>query len=221
VEIARLLRARGRTFPQFYGPRFPIAAILIWLEGTWCKQMSRLEINFSYLQSLIWTAIFVALMRTEATFTNFVPTDRLMKGGAIDMMLYMALFGVFTFVWAFVILTLPQYFQAEIVGASQRILGDQAWLGVWLALPVTAMLSWYCNDYLNPAIDCLGWVRGTMNHTNKVSRYGVTSRACWSRRRSPCSALHISWPISVAIPGNPSFSGQLRYRWWWARSGVI
>jgi hypothetical protein len=119
--------------------------------------MSRLAINFSYLQSLIWTALFLALIRSEAEITRMlfrVHVNPHQTGSLIALMkVVVPAYGIFTFVATFFILTLPQYLQAEIVGASHRAFGDRPWFAALLAWPVTAVLTWYCYryvyDYLN------------------------------------------------------------------------
>ena len=144
--------------------------------------MSRLAIYFSYLQSLIWTALFMALTKSEASIISAFFTDlryvrtRRTWESVIELLAVLApLTGIVAFVGTFLVLTIPQWFQAEIVAACQYKFGHRARFAALLGLPMTALLTWYCYDYLTPSnVSFGGNLFEPYEHGLSVSRYIMT-----------------------------------------------
>src|SRR4051794_29254573 len=129
--------------------------------------MNRSAVNFSYLQGLLWTALFMAFIKGETNIVSLLFIDFVhgnpyrTQESVIEMMKVDApLFGIIGFVGTLVVLTLPQFFQAEIAGAAKQAFGDRARFAVLLTLPATAVLTWYCYDYLTPSNFGYGWNLG-------------------------------------------------------------
>jgi hypothetical protein len=123
--------------------------------------MSKGAIHVSYLQSLIWVALFMALSGSEANivellFIDFVHGNphRTRENAIFMMKAYTPELGVITMIGTFLVFTLPQCFQAEVVSALDQKFGDRARSWALLALPLTAVLTRYCYDYLTPSNLC-------------------------------------------------------------------
>src|ERR1700753_2910611 len=141
--------------------------------------MTRITTTSSYLQSLLWTALFMALMNGETNMVELLFVDFIRgnphrtQANAIFMMtVYTPTFGVIAFVGTIVVFALSQFFQAELVGAFERAVGDRARFTPLVALPATAILTWYCYDYLTPSnLCCAGNCMEPYEHGISVSRY--------------------------------------------------
>jgi hypothetical protein len=80
--------------------------------------------------------------------------------------------GIVAFVGTFLVLTIAQWFQAEIVAACQYKFGHRAQFAALLGLPMTALLTWYCYDYLTPSnVSFGGNLFEPYEHGLSVSRY--------------------------------------------------
>ena len=101
--------------------------------------MNSRAIVVSYMQCLLWIALLTALMSAERNivellFTDFVHGNRhRTQDNAISMMkAFTPWAGVIAFIETFLVFTLPQVFQAEVVGALDQICGDRARFAVCL-----------------------------------------------------------------------------------------
>jgi hypothetical protein len=142
--------------------------------------MSRSKIQISYTLSLLWLAFLIALLHAEThivelLFIDFVHDNpHRTQENAISMMkTNTPVFAVIALIWTFLVFTLPQFLQAELVGGFEAIFGDRARFAPLLALPVTAVLTWYCYDYLPPSNLCLsfGSCAEAYEHGLSTSRY--------------------------------------------------
>ncbi|HEY0910501.1 MAG TPA: hypothetical protein VGD75_09760 [Bradyrhizobium sp.] len=95
--------------------------------------MSKLTIHVSHLQSLLWLAVFVALMNAETHLVELLLIDfvhvnphRTQESVLVMMKVDTPLIGFVAFVGTFLVFTLPQFFQAELVAALERPFGDRA-----------------------------------------------------------------------------------------------
>jgi hypothetical protein len=103
----------------------------------------------------------------------------------------------------------PQFFQARLVGVLKRKFGGHARFAVLLALPVTAVLTWYCYDYLTPTI-ADGYKHGislvrylrSMGYQAPVTLFGCLYFDTSVRGRA-------RWPIVVAAAGVASLVGAI------------
>jgi len=133
----------------------------------------------SYMQSLLWIALFTALVSAERNIVELLFTDFVhgnphrTQDNAISMMKgFTPVAGIIAFIGTFLVFTLPQFFQAEAVAALDQIFGDRARFAVWPALPLTAVLTWYCSDYLTPSNVCFaGNCTEAYEHGLSISRY--------------------------------------------------
>jgi hypothetical protein len=158
--------------------------------------MSKIAIHVSYLQSLLWLALFLALMRAETNIVELLLIDfvhgnphRTQENAIFMMKMNTPLFGAIAFIGTFVVFTLPQFFEAEVVRALDQIFGDRARFAALLALPLTAVLTWYCFDYLTPSNLCFaGNCMETYEHGLSVSRY-VTTLAI----QTPITVFNLSY----------------------------
>jgi hypothetical protein len=121
------------------------------------RTMNRSAIYISYVRSLLWIALLMAIAVGVALIVELVFVDFLhgnphrTKANAIFMMLFFpVILGIVTTVGSFFVFTLPQCFQAVVADVLVWRFGRLAQLGVLLALPFTAILAWYCYDYLTP-----------------------------------------------------------------------
>jgi len=127
------------------------------------RTMSKSAAAVSYARSLLWFALFVAIVIgvmnvAELTLIDFVHGNphRPQSNALFMMAVYTPIFGVVGAIGTFLIFTLPQLFQAALVIILSRIFGDRARVAALLALPLTAILTWYSYDYLTPTDFNLG-----------------------------------------------------------------
>ena len=121
--------------------------------------MSRTAINISYTQSLLWIALLIAIIFgvaniVELLFIDFIHGNphRSQANALFMMKAQTPIFSAIAALGALLVLTLPQIFQAQLIGDLIRRFGERARFAVWPALPLTAVLTWYCYDYLTPTI---------------------------------------------------------------------
>jgi Na+-driven multidrug efflux pump len=137
--------------------------------------MSKNAITISYAQSLLWLAFFMALMTAETNIVDLFLVDfvhgnphRTQENALFMMKAYTPLNGIVAFIGTFLVFTLPQFFQAGVVGSSGQMFGDRRWFAALLGLPLTALLTWYCYDYLAPTL------AEDYEHGLSLSRYART-----------------------------------------------
>jgi len=141
--------------------------------------MSKIAIHVSYAQSLLWLALFMALISAETNivellFIDFVHGNphRTQENALFMMKASTPLFGVIAFIGTLLVFTLPQFFEAEVVRAFNQIFGDRVGFAALLALPLTAVLTWYCYDYLTRSNLCFaGNCMESYEHGLSLSRY--------------------------------------------------
>ena len=144
--------------------------------------MSTIAIRVSYLQSLLWLALFMALAAAETNIVQLMLLDfvhgnphRTLENALFMMEAYAPPFGIIAFIGTLLVFTLPQLFQAEWVGALDRLFGDRARFVALPALPLTTLLTWYCYDYLTPsAPNFAGNLTVLYEHGLSLSRYTTT-----------------------------------------------
>jgi hypothetical protein len=125
--------------------------------------MKRSAIYVAYMQSLLWLAFFIAVffgisIIVELVFVDFIRGNpNRTKENALSMMaFYPLLLGIIAIIGSFLVFTVPQFFQAVVTDGLVSLFGCRARLGVLLVLPLTAILAWYCYDYLTPTHFNLG-----------------------------------------------------------------
>ncbi|MBU6456611.1 MAG: hypothetical protein KGQ48_03610 [Bradyrhizobium sp.] len=120
--------------------------------------MNKTTVGISYLQSLLWTALFFAVaigvsIVVELAIVDFIHGNpHRPQSNAIFMMItFPPVMGVIAAIGVFLVFTLPQVLQALFVGFLDRKFEGRAHFTILLALPFTAVLTWYCDDYLTPS----------------------------------------------------------------------
>jgi hypothetical protein len=143
--------------------------------------MSKSAVIISYAQSLLWIAILIALtimvlFTVELIFVDFIHGNpHRTRDVVISMMLVQTpLFGVIAVIGALLVFTLPQFFQAALIGILNEILGSSARSAALAALPLAAVLTWYCYDYLTPSDFALSSDSTSYEHGISSSRYLMT-----------------------------------------------
>jgi hypothetical protein len=107
----------------------------------------------------LWIALFIAIIfgvanTVELLFIDFIHVNphRPQSNALFMMKVNAPIVSAIAALGALLVFTLPQFFQTEIIGGLRRRFGEHARFAVWPALPLTAILTWYCYDYLTPTI---------------------------------------------------------------------
>jgi heme/copper-type cytochrome/quinol oxidase subunit 4 len=144
--------------------------------------MGKASVSISYAQSLVWVALFMALACgvmniVELVFVDFIHgnPNRTQENAKEMMVLFTPLFSITGMIGAILVFTLPQFFQAELIRILDPLFGGRARFAVLAALPLTAVLTWYCYDYLTPTDLNLGINTGAdwtpYQHGLSIPRY--------------------------------------------------
>jgi hypothetical protein len=119
--------------------------------------MNKRDIGTSYARSLLWVALFMAIAVATSFTVHFVFVDvihgnpyRALADVLVMMLVALPIFCVIAIIATFLVFALPQLFQAALTVVSIGILARQARFAGLLALPLTAVATWYCYDYLTP-----------------------------------------------------------------------
>lgn len=125
--------------------------------------MTKRDAGVAYTQSLVWVASAMAVAVcttniTELIFVDFIHGDHhRSQENALDMMaLFTPILGVAAMIGSFLVFTVPQYVQALLARAFIGRFGSPASFLTLPALPITAILTFYCFDYLTPSNFTLG-----------------------------------------------------------------
>jgi hypothetical protein len=188
--------------------------------------VSKTTVGVSYAQSLLWVALTIAVMLGVSTVVELVIVDFIHgnphrpQSNALAMMAeFPPLFGVIAAIATLLVFGLPQVFQAWLVRLLERTFGGRARIAVLLALPLTAVLTWYCYDYLTPTDSNLGinvgpdWtpfqhgismVRylGSMGFQAPVTLFGLLYFDAGSKGRA-------RWPVVIAALAIASVVGAI------------
>jgi hypothetical protein len=121
-------------------------------------RMSKSFVGISYALSLLWIVLFISVTVAALLIGGLVVSDlihtnphRTMGNVVIMMVMETPLICVIAIIGCFLVFTVPQFFQAAMIVALNPIFGSRARFVVLLALPLTAVLTWYCYDYLTPS----------------------------------------------------------------------
>jgi hypothetical protein len=162
-------------------------------------------VGISYLQSLLWVALIIAVMlgasiNVELVFFDFIHGNphRTQSDAFAIMETFPPLFAVIAAIGTLLVFGPSQVFQARLVGILERKLVGRARFAVLLALPVTAVLTWYCYDYLTwtitdgykHGISLVRYLR-SMGYQAPVTLFGLLYFDAGSKGRA-------RWPIVIA-----------------------
>ena len=124
--------------------------------------MNKRALAIAYAQSLTWVALFMALTSAEANIVELLLVDfvhgnphRTQENAIFMMIAFTPLLGVVAIIETYLVFTLPQLFQAASIGFLYPKFGDRARFLALASLPLTAVLAWYCYDYLTPSDLCV------------------------------------------------------------------
>jgi phosphotransferase system glucose/maltose/N-acetylglucosamine-specific IIC component len=119
--------------------------------------MNASAIRAMYARSLAWLTVLAAVICGVSNIMSLVLIDFVhgnphrTQENAIEMIvLFTPLFGLIAAAGTVIGFALPQCFQAVVSGALVRRFGGHAHVAVLLALPMTAIITWYSYDYLTP-----------------------------------------------------------------------
>jgi hypothetical protein len=125
-----------------------------------------------------FTALACGVMEiSELWFIDFVHGNphRTQENAKEMMVVNTPIFGFAGMIGALLVFTLPQFLQAELIRILDQIFGSRARFAALAALPLTAVLTWYCYDYLTPTDISRGVNTGTdwipYQHGLSISRY--------------------------------------------------
>jgi hypothetical protein len=135
----------------------------------------------SYMQSFLWITLLIVIIQAvrfnvEIVFVDFIHGNphRPQSNALFMMEIYTPIFAILSVIGCFLVLALPQCLQAALIQTLQPTYGCKARFVVFLALPVTAVLTWYCYDYLTPSNVCFaGCYLLLYEHGISVSRYAA------------------------------------------------
>jgi hypothetical protein len=144
--------------------------------------MNKRSIGASYAHSLLWVVLFTAvtigvMIIAHLGFFDIIHGNpHRTRENVISMMeMDPPILGVIAAIGSFLVFTLPQIFQAALVTIWHRMVSHQARFAVLPALPLTAVLTWYCYDYLTPSDFNLGINTGPdwtpYQHGISIARY--------------------------------------------------
>ena len=114
--------------------------------------------QFSYAQSLLWIAAFIALFASSLSIANLIQVDFIhenphrTRSDALFMMFISSIFmGVTSMIGVFLVFTLPQILQFASSNALSLKFGRPAYVYAAFLIPLTSVITWYCYDYLTPS----------------------------------------------------------------------
>jgi hypothetical protein len=135
-------------------------------------------VAISYAKSLVWIAMLIAVVIDVVVISAMLLEDfrhgpYRSQGGLMTIM-GLILWVIATF-GSLIMFAPVQAFQVLVIGIMQREFGDRARFMALSSLPITAVLSWYCYDYLTPNdfhfIAKIGPAWAPYQHGISIARY--------------------------------------------------
>lgn len=108
--------------------------------------MTKTAVDFSYLRSFLCVLAFVAMYASSLIIASIFGRN----GPAWQMMVMLPLFAAACVALTTLILAPAQCLEAWVARSLITKFGDDARYWTLCALPFTAILTWYCFDYLTP-----------------------------------------------------------------------
>lgn len=115
------------------------------------------SITMIYLKSLAWILLFIAA--AASTYIIFIPvfadffhgnTSRPLSDTLALIFVIAPILAFIMTIFALLVLAVPQFFEALLTWMMIRKIGDKGGFVTLIALPATAVLTWYCYDYILP-----------------------------------------------------------------------
>lgn len=145
--------------------------------------MNKSALGASYVRSLCWIVLFTAVTvgvteSTHLALMDFVygKPQQTWRNLVFMMTAAALIVGFIAAIGSILVFTLPQLFQAALVESWHRTLGDRARFAAIPALPLTAVLTWYCYDYLTPSDFAPGYIgppSPPYQHGISIARYAA------------------------------------------------
>lgn len=145
--------------------------------------MNKSALGASYVRSLCWIVFFTAVIVGMKESTHLALMDfaygkphQTWRNLVFMMTAAALIIGFIAAIGSVLVFTLPQLFQAALVEGWHRTLGDRARFAALPALPFTAVLTWYCYDYLTPSNFAPGYIgppSPPYQHGISISRYAT------------------------------------------------
>jgi hypothetical protein len=131
-------------------------------------------VAISYAKSLAWIAMLIAVALDMAVVGAMLLNDfrhgaYRPQGGFIAMSAL--IFWVVATIGSLIMFAPVQAFQVLVIGIMQREFGDRARFAALSSLPITAVLTWYCYDYLTPNEFHFGARIGLYQNGISIARY--------------------------------------------------
>ena len=108
--------------------------------------------SFGYILLAIVAALAINIS-VELLFTDFIHENpnRNESNAALMLIVTIPIFAAISSVLAALILALPQSIEAFLTWLMARQVGVRGQFSTVFALPLTAIVTWYCYDYLTPS----------------------------------------------------------------------
>jgi len=121
------------------------------------------EWTVNFLKSLLWVAVFAAILGgvaliTEIIFVDFVHGNphRSQQNAIAMIVIFTPIISLICAIGIMIVFTMPQCFQSISMAFLLRHFGRRGIYGIAILIPLAAVLSWYCYDYLTPTNFNLG-----------------------------------------------------------------
>lgn len=184
--------------------RIACVTVVVLLVGT--LTVTARTVYAMYARSLAWLTLLAAVgvgvsQIVELVLIDFVHGNpHRTQENAVEMMIIFApLFGLIAAVDTVIVFSLPLSFQALVSGALARQFGGRAQMAVLLALPITALITWYAFDYLIPSYTPLAITAGP---DWQPYRHGLTSARYFAALafQTPATLFSVAY---VGTTGSP------------------
>jgi hypothetical protein len=111
-------------------------------------------VAISYAKSLTWIAMLIAValevVVIGAMLNDFGHGAHRPPSDVPLMAIFALIPWVIATIGSLIMFAPVQAFQVLVIGIMQREFGDRARFAALSSLPITAILTWYCYDYLTP-----------------------------------------------------------------------
>lgn len=131
------------------------------------------------MQSFLWITLLIVIIQSlkfnvEILFVDFIHGNphRPQSNALFMMGTYTPIFAIVDVIGCFLVLALSQCLQTMLINIFQPAYGCKARFVVFPALPATAVVTWYCYDYLTPSNICFGGCASSLyEHGISIGRY--------------------------------------------------
>ncbi|ODP32708.1 hypothetical protein [Pandoraea sp. ISTKB] len=113
--------------------------------------------GYFFVKSLLWIAIFSALMAAISIVVSLILIDfihgnpnRSKSNAGLMMVLFPFLIGVIAIIGVFIVFSPSQFIQGLMARILYPRFGRYSYIFIGLAIPLISIVTWYCYDYLTP-----------------------------------------------------------------------